>query len=257
MPQLARRRVEREGDVLAGHEPGGFDPLHQHRERFLVRSQVGGEASLVADGAGQPALAQHPMKGVVGLRTPTEALCKRGGADGHDHELLEVDVVIGVRATVKDVHHRHRQDIRRSPTHVAIERESILSGGCSRGRHRYGEDGIGAQTFFVWRPVELDHLGIDTPLIGSIEIAERIGNFAIHALHGFEHAFAEESLRIAIPEFDCLMLACGRAAGNDRSPNRSVQKLHFRLHRGIAPRVQHLAPDDSSDICHVVLTVLV
>ena len=30
-------------------------------------------------------------------------------ADRHDHELLEVDAAVGVRAAVQDVHHRHRQ----------------------------------------------------------------------------------------------------------------------------------------------------
>ena len=28
----------------------------------------------------------------------------------HDHEFLEIDVVVGVLAAVEDVHHRHRQD---------------------------------------------------------------------------------------------------------------------------------------------------
>ena len=34
--------------------------------------------------------------------------------DRHDHELLQVDVVVGVRAAVDHVHHRHRQHVRAS-----------------------------------------------------------------------------------------------------------------------------------------------
>jgi hypothetical protein len=30
-------------------------------------------------------------------------------ADRYDHELLEVDVVVGVHPAIDDVHHRHRQ----------------------------------------------------------------------------------------------------------------------------------------------------
>ena len=36
-------------------------------------------------------------------------------ANRHDHELLEVDVVVGVLAAVDDVHHRHRQRVRADP----------------------------------------------------------------------------------------------------------------------------------------------
>ena len=32
------------------------------------------------------------------------------GAERHDHELLEVDAAVGVRAAVQDVHHRHGQE---------------------------------------------------------------------------------------------------------------------------------------------------
>ena len=40
------------------------------------------------------------------------ASAKRGGADRHDHEFLEVDRIVGMGAAVEDVHHRHRQQSR-------------------------------------------------------------------------------------------------------------------------------------------------
>jgi hypothetical protein len=46
------------------------------------------------------------------------------GADGHDHELLEVDVVVGVRAAVEDVHHRHGQGDGVDAAEVAVERQA-------------------------------------------------------------------------------------------------------------------------------------
>ena len=45
-------------------------------------------------------------------------------ADGHDHELLEVDVVVGVLAAVEDVHHRHGQDLGVGAAEVAVERQA-------------------------------------------------------------------------------------------------------------------------------------
>ena len=55
---------------------------------------------------------------------------KRRRAHRHDHELLEVDLVVGVRAAVQHVHHRHRQHVRRLAAEVAPQRQA----GLGRGR---------------------------------------------------------------------------------------------------------------------------
>ena len=51
-------------------------------------------------------------------------LGQRRRADRHDHEFLEVDRVVGMLAAVDDVHHRHRQDMRRDAADIAIERQA-------------------------------------------------------------------------------------------------------------------------------------
>ena len=38
-----------------------------------------------------------------------QRLPEGGRAQGHDHEFLEVDGVVGVLAAIDDVHHRHGQ----------------------------------------------------------------------------------------------------------------------------------------------------
>ena len=43
-------------------------------------------------------------------------------ANGHGHKLLEVDVVVGVGASVDDVHHWNRQDVGIYSTKIAVER---------------------------------------------------------------------------------------------------------------------------------------
>ena len=55
----------------------------------------------------------------VPMRRHSEKLCR---AARHDHELLEVHLVVGVRATVEHVHHRHRQHPRRLAAEVAPQR---------------------------------------------------------------------------------------------------------------------------------------
>ena len=104
---LARRRVERDEDVLARLVAGRVDPGDQRLERGLVRLEVGREAALVADRGGEAPVVSvrfSAWKTSVPTRRPREA-----AAPGYDHELLEVDRVVGVGAAVQHVHHRHRQ----------------------------------------------------------------------------------------------------------------------------------------------------
>ena len=78
-------------------------------------------------------------------------------ANGHDHEFLEIDGVIGMRATIDDVHHRDRQNTRRGATDITVERQSarIRSRLCNSQRH--AENGIGTQSGLIGRAIKRDH----------------------------------------------------------------------------------------------------
>ena len=90
-----------------------------------------------------------------------ERLCP--GRD--EHELLEVEVVLGVRAAVDDVHHRHRQDVGVRAAEPAIQRlAGVLGSGLGRGQ-RAAEDGVRSEPALRRRPVELDHRRVQLPLI--------------------------------------------------------------------------------------------
>ena len=59
---------------------------------------------------------------------------KVGAPAGHDHELLEVDLVVGVGAAVEHVHHRHRQHVRVGAAEVAPQRLAGVGGRRLGGR---------------------------------------------------------------------------------------------------------------------------
>ena len=88
---------------------GALGGVEDRLDRGLARLEVGREAALVADGGREPALAEHLLQRVVDLGADPQRLRERLGAGGHDHELLQVDRVVRVRAAVDDVQHRHRQ----------------------------------------------------------------------------------------------------------------------------------------------------
>ena len=99
------------------------------------------------------------------------ALGEARRADRHDHELLEVDLVVGVRAAVQHVHHRHGQHVRRLAAEVAPQRLPGLGRGRLRGRERHAEDRVGAEAALVRRAVEVDHRAVERLLVGGVDAA--------------------------------------------------------------------------------------
>ena len=165
---LARRRVERDEDVLAGHVAGALDAAHEHLQRLLVGAEVGREAALVAARRAEAGVVQRLLQRVEDLGAHPQALRERRRARRHDHELLEVDLVVGVRAAVEDVHHRHGQDPRLLAAEVAPERQADVRGRGVRGGERHAEDRVGAQARLVRRAVELDQRAVDRELVERV-----------------------------------------------------------------------------------------
>ncbi len=56
-----------------------------------------------------------------GFGSHAQSLLETHGAYRRNHELLDVDVVVGVLAPVQDVHHRHRQYVGVDSPKVLIE----------------------------------------------------------------------------------------------------------------------------------------
>ena len=118
---LARRRVERDRDPLA--VTGSLGGLEDHLDRGLGGLEVRREAALVPDAGREPALVQHRLQVMEDLRAEPKRLGERLRPGRDDHELLEVEPVLGVRAAVDDVHERHRERARFVAADPAVERE--------------------------------------------------------------------------------------------------------------------------------------
>ena len=91
-----------------------------------------------------------------------------GEAQRHHHELLEVDVGVGVGAAVQDVHHRHGQGvpagIARQMRDVRVERPAGGRGLGLERRHRDAEQGVGAKPALGGRAVERDQCLVERAL---------------------------------------------------------------------------------------------
>ena len=91
------------------------------------------------------AVGERPAKSLVGLRSPPQGLGEGSRADGHDHELLEVDRVVGVHATVEDVHHRDRQ-------HMGVGSADATGRGAARARPPRPGPPRATSPGWRWRP---------------------------------------------------------------------------------------------------------
>src|SRR5262245_18081289 len=135
---LAHGRVERDLDPVG--VPGPVDRLEDPLDRVLARREVGREPALVADGRGHPGLLEQLLQRVEDLDRDAQPLGERLRAARHDHELLEVERVVRVRAAVDDVQHRHRKHARRLAAQPAVERNSLLVGKRLGRGQRNAED---------------------------------------------------------------------------------------------------------------------
>ena len=171
---LARRRVERDREVLAGRVARRLDARDERLERRLVGLEVRREAALVADAAAEAAVVQVLLEVVEDLGAHAQRLGEARRADRDDHELLEVDRVVGVRAAVEDVHHRHGQDARRLAAEVAPQRLALLRGRGVRRGERDAEDRVGAEAALVRRAVELDQRAVEAGLVERVAAGDRL-----------------------------------------------------------------------------------
>src|SRR6185437_11071276 len=96
--------VQAQVDVLARFVPRLLDGLKDHPEGRFVRLEVRSEPALITYGGRELTVAQNFLQRVEDLRSIAQRLTKRRSADGQDHEFLDVQAVVGVRAAVDDVH---------------------------------------------------------------------------------------------------------------------------------------------------------
>ena len=186
---------------------------------------------------------------MVDLGALAQCLAEGRGADRRDHELLDVDVGVGVRPTVEDVHHRHREHVGVGAADVAVERQA---GGVGRGAsdgQRDAEDRVGAEVRLVGRAVEVDHRLVDEALVVGLHAFERRADLGQDTVDGAEDALAEVAVA-AVAQLDRLERSGGGATGHGGPGEDSVVELDLDLDSGVAARVEDLACSDGFDCCH-------
>ena len=236
--------------------PGPLGSLEDHLAGVVGRAEIGREAALVADARREASLVEQPLERVIALDAHPQRLGERRCAGRHEHELLEVERVLRMRAAVDDVHHRHGQHVGVRAAEPAIERQLGLRGGGLRDGERDAEDRVRTEPRLRLRAVELDHGAVDLALLARVEAADAVCDLAVDVGDGAGDALAEPRLA-AVPELDGLVLARRCARGDRGGTERAGLEPDLDLDGRIAARVEDLAGMDVDDRAHARQTSLV
>ena len=248
--ELARGAVQAQGDLLACRVARSFDGLQDQADGRFVVLDARSEAALVAHGGADALVVQDLLERVEHLGTPAHGFAERGCAHGDDHELLQVQAVVGVCAAVDHVHHGHGQLHAAHAAQVAVQGQARLFGGSAGHGHGHGQHGVGAQAALVLGAVEVDQGLVQERLLGGIQAQHGLGNFGVDVFHGLEHALAQVAALVAITHFNGFAAAGGGARRHSGPAHHARFEQHVAFDGGVAAAVQNLATDDVNDGTH-------
>jgi len=184
------------------------------------------------------------------LGTPANGFAERGCAHGDDHELLQVQAVVGVCAAVDHVHHGHGQLHAAHAAQVAVQRQAGLFGGSARHGHRHGQHGVGAQAALVLGAIQVDQGLVQKGLLGGIQAQHGFADLGVDVFHRLEHALAQVTALVAVAQLNGFAAAGGRARRHGGPAHHARFEQHVAFDGGVAAAVQHFAADDVYDGTH-------
>ena len=237
---LRSRRIHRQAHVLSGLPAGLLDGAQHPLQRRLVFLQIRREAALVAHGGGQPLLAEQFFQRLIALRAHAHGLPEAVRAHGHEHELLNLQVVVRVPPAVDDVHHRAGQLHRLHAADPAVQRQ--LRRPRRRVRHRPGggDQRVAAQLLPVLAAVQLRKACVHLHLAVRVHADESLPQHTVHALDGLAHVLSLICLA-AVAQLVGLVATGGRARGCAAHAHAAVLQAGAHLQRGNAPGIQDAA----------------
>ena len=176
----------------------------------------------------------------------TEAL----ETDRHHHEFLDVDRIVGVFATVDDVHHRRRQPVGPGAAEIPEQRLVAAAGrgvGCGQ---RAGQHRVGTEIRLVLGAVQLEHPAIDFGLVGHVEINQHVDDAIVDVVDGLADTLSEIAiLCVGVSEFVGFVLSGAGATGHRCSSHDAFLGRDVHFDGRIAPAVENFSGADFCDGC--------
>ena len=132
------------------------------------------------------------------LSTHADGFAESFGTDWTDHELLERDGRVRVRAAVDDVHHGNGQHLGVGAADVFVKRQTECIGGCVCDCEGNTEHGVGTELALVGCAVEGEHGFVDRELVAGVEADEFGSDDVVDIVDRFQDALAEVAGFVAV-----------------------------------------------------------
>jgi hypothetical protein len=236
--------------VAPGLIAGRGNALHDEIERRRRVLQIGREAALIADIGAVAGLLQFGLQGLEHLGAHAQAFGECGRAQRRDHEFLEVDGIVGMRAAVDDVHQRHRQRARLRAADIFVERQPARQRRRLGASEAHAQDRVGAEAALVGRAVEGHELFVDRHLVFGVEAGKEVEDLAVHRIERLAYALAEIALLVAVALLHRFVRAGGGARRHRGAAAHAILERDIDLDGRVAARIEDLAADDIDDGGH-------
>ncbi len=119
--ELTGGDIECQQDIFPRLVAGCPDGVHYDFQSFFVALEVRCKAALVTDCSVIALILEDFLEGVENFSAHAQGLFKGVGPGRHDHEFLDIDIVVGVLAAINDVHHRQRQFLGIGAAEILVE----------------------------------------------------------------------------------------------------------------------------------------
>ena len=187
---------------------------------------------------------------MVNFCTRTKSLCKGFSPYRHDHELLDIHIVICMSTTIEDIHHRDRQFLSVKATQVLIEWQ-IQGFCCSPSNcHRYTQDCIGTQFGLVISTIQGNHELIDSCLFCCIKALNSWTDDGINIFHSFQNALTTVARLIAITQFTSFKSPCRCTRWNGCMTDSAIFQKYFYFYSWVAAGIKNFTSKGFNNCCH-------
>ena len=135
---------------------------------------------------------------MIYLGAHAEGVGKGLGADGNNHELLEVSGVGCVLAAVQDIEHGDGQQGLGARVQVTIKRQRGVCRGSVGRSQRYPEHGVGPEPRLAQCPIQIDQRGVKGRLVQGRHSVEQLRDLTLDVAHGFQDTLSAKAGGVAI-----------------------------------------------------------
>ena len=122
--ELGGGAVQADGDLLTRGVACGGNGIENHLDRGFMAGHIRGKAAFIAYGNAHAFVVNDFLERMKHFRAIAQGFAKGRRADGNDHQLLQIQVVVGVCAAIDHVHHGHRQLAAVHAAKVTVERQA-------------------------------------------------------------------------------------------------------------------------------------